>query len=1049
MADDKKEKKIIFGAGEIDASILEANNLMKNEGEGALTFAIKNAMGTAKKSSAPRIGFSEDPNSVDHYMGVYKSKKKLLPDSVIKLIRVQNHLVASVLRARANTMSMFGHLKKDRFDVGIEVSIRPEYEEHVTPEQMVKIKDRIEKFKKILINCGHTDGLEEDERMSLSDFFYLQTMDGISLGRFATEIIYEENDNGDPDDPKDRAHKFNRFRPVDAGTIYKTVKKGESAQSLRQSGLRLLEQVTGKKINIESFDKDEYAYVQAIESMPKQAFAADELIVHNLYPSNDIDHNGYPVTPIDTCISSITTHLSIDAYNKLYFQNGRAAKGILVIKSEELDQNTLNQLKQDFMASINNVGNSFRVPVFGVGKEDEVGWTPMVSSAGDGEFQFLYDAVARNILSTFSMSPDELPGYGHLSRGTNQQTLCLDLNTKILTKSGNLTLSEILSDEEEVYTEVWTGVKWEKAKIFYSGLRRRIKTKLNNGMEIITSPEHRFKVIGENGEPEWKTQKELNQDTWVLVNRKNASGNKALPEYKGKPLTNEMAEVLGWLTGDGNISVRHNKNTGNIKQASLSWFYNADKEKDLWSKHAQILENFGLKVKNKEIQLNEKQVEKRKDSCFAKTANSTRLINFLYDTDFVKFLFSIGFTDSAVGKSIPAFLSSAPEDFKGAFLRGFFSADGTLAKNSSPKIVIHDDNLRQQTKELLLSMGIRTNLSEGKYKNHPNRKLNKTEAKTNLRIKDKTMFFEKIGFLQDHKQPDYADLTGFKRWEKTSFEVCKKYIPFILENGKEKLSGSDRNNLLTVLNPESERTISSDRLIQYMKQVKLEVPSWMEDFHLEKIVSITDMGEMVEMGDVEIFDNEHAFIANGMVVHNSESSNEFKLSAARDTGLRPLVLQFQSFLNEKMFHIMDPELAQLCTIKLSGLDAQSREQETVRLQQQMPIHMDYDQVMVDVDKKPVGERMAGKIPFNEHYQIIADKYINVSDIIAEFMKSPAALADPLLKYKRDPFFIQNMQVLMQVNPAAIKAYYSTKPYAIEILKMMIQDYLEEDSEKKQ
>jgi hypothetical protein len=497
---------------------------------------------------------------------------------------------------------MFGHIKKDRFDIGINISIKPEFEGHIRPDQMVKIRDRIERFKKILINCGHTEGLNDNEKMSLSEFFYLQTIDGLSLGRFATEIVYEDMDDGDPRDLKDRAKKFNRFRPVDAGTIYKTVKKGESATGLRQSGIRLLEQVTGNKINAQVFEKDEYAYVQVIEGMPKQAFAPDELIVHNLYPSNDIDHNGYPVTPIDTCISSITTHLSIDAYNKLYFQNGRAAKGILVIKSEELDQNTLNQLKQDFMASINNVGNAFRVPVFGVGKEDDIGWTPMVSSSGDGEFQFLYDSVARNILSTFSMSPDELPGYGHLSRGTNQQTL-------------------------------------------------------------------------------------------------------------------------------------------------------------------------------------------------------------------------------------------------------------------------------------------------------------------------------------------------------------------------------------------------------------------------------------------------------------SESSNEFKLTAARDTGLRPLILQFQSFLNEKLFPIIDPELAQLCVIELSGLDAQSREQESLRLQQDMPIHMDYDQVLTDVDKQPVGERMAGKMPMNERYQVIVDKYIDVATIISEFMKSPAALADPLLKYKRDPFFIQNMQILMQINPAAVKAYYATKPYAIEILKMMIRDYLDEDMER--
>lgn len=585
-----KNDRVVLGVGQIDTELLEAENLVKNEGP-TLSFAIKEAMGSTKKTqAATRIGFTEDPTLTESYAGIFKLKKRLLPDSIIKMIRVQNHLVASILRARANTLSMFGHIKKDRFDIGIDVDVRKEFEDHLSDEQLVKVNERIDRFKKLLINCGKTDGLEENEKMTLAEYLYLQIQDGISLGRFATEIV-REGKNG----------AFNRFRPVDAGTIYKTIRKGEGAAGVRASGIRELQRITGNKVLVEEIDKDQYSYVQVIGGFAKQAFSADELIVHNLYPSNDIDYNGYPVTPIDTCISSITTHLSIDAYNKLYFQNGRAAKGMLVINSDEISQNDVNNLKKEFMASINNVGNSFRVPVFGIGSEDKVQWMPMVSSSGDGEFQFLYDAVARNILSTFNMSPDELPGYGHLSRGTNQQSL-------------------------------------------------------------------------------------------------------------------------------------------------------------------------------------------------------------------------------------------------------------------------------------------------------------------------------------------------------------------------------------------------------------------------------------------------------------SEGQNEFKLTASRDTGLRPLILQLQSFFNNKLFPIMDPELAQLCTIKLSGLDAQSKEQESLRIQQDMPIHMDYDGVMAAVDKEPVGPRMGGKVPFNERQQIIMDKYLNVSDVMSQFMESPTASADSMLRYKRDPFFIQSVQIMMQTNPDAVKAYFASKPYSMDILKMMIQDYLDEDVE---
>lgn len=580
----KKKSKVVF-------SSVEGEGLDKSEsGFTPLMKAIEHAVGKTQKKAVPRIALEEDPYGTNNYAGIFKLKKQLLPDEILKMVRTQNHLIASILRARANTISMFGRLKANRLDVGVELKVKDSIADHINSEHQKVVDDRIERMKKLLVNCGHTEGLDQSDRMQLDEFLYLQVIDGVSLGRFATEIIYSVDSKGNK--------KFHRFRSTDAGTIYKTIKKGESASGLRQSGIHLIEQQTGQKISKRSLENDEYSYVQTINGMPKQAFTPDEMIVWNLYPTNDIEYNGYPVTPIDTCITNVTSHLSIDVYNKLYFQNGRAAKGILVINSEEMDQSTLNAMKQDFYASINSTGNAFRIPVFGIGPTDSVNWMPVVSSSGDGEFSFLLDNVSRAILSSFSMSPDELPGLGHLSRGTSQQTL-------------------------------------------------------------------------------------------------------------------------------------------------------------------------------------------------------------------------------------------------------------------------------------------------------------------------------------------------------------------------------------------------------------------------------------------------------------SESSNEFKLTAARDTGLRPLVLRVEAFLN-RLVEIIDPELAQLCVVKLSGLDSESKEQEAVRLQQEMPIHMDYDEVLTQVEKEPVGKRMGGSLPFNERYNILLDKYENVGEVISEFMGDPSAVVDPVLAYKRDPFYFQSLQMLQQTNPGALKALFATKPYTLEVLKLMVQDYLEED-----
>lgn len=591
------KNKMVFALSEEAGEKLEKSGY-KGEA-GTLMYALEQAAGSAGPKKAPALAFTENPAPSDNYLGLYKSKRRLLPDEVLKQIRVQDHLIAAILRARGSMLSLFGNVQKDRFDVGINIKIKDDFQKILTPEQYEKVVARMKRFEQLLLNCGHTEGLEYQDRKTLAEFLDIQSRNGLTFGRFATEVIYDRD--GTPD--AEGRYPFFRFRAIDVATIVRAVRKGEAiGNNLRVTALRALESLTGEKPNIDlaSLREDKYAWLQVIDGTPRQAFTHDEMIVFDLFPSTDIEHNGYPVSPIDTVVSSITTHISIDAYKKLYFQNGRASKGMLVIKSDEVDQQTLDNMKLQFNASINSVSNSFRTPIFGIGTTDTVEWLSMVGEgARDADFQFMYDQVARNILSAFSISPDELPGYGHLSKGTNSQTL-------------------------------------------------------------------------------------------------------------------------------------------------------------------------------------------------------------------------------------------------------------------------------------------------------------------------------------------------------------------------------------------------------------------------------------------------------------SESNNEFKLTAARDTGLRPLILKFQTFFNQRLFPIMDPLLAKICEVKFAGLDAQSKEQESARLQQDMAIHMTYDEVLHEADKDKIGKAAGGSVPFNERYQLILDKYMDVATVRSRFFGDAGAMVDPLLKYKRDPFFIQYLQLLAQTNPAAVKAFFAPKPFALDFLKMNIQDEIEGD-----
>ena len=1032
------KKNMVFALSQDAADAMAKAGYQSEDPASPLLFALQQATGQTSSKKAPSLAFTENPSQGENYMGLTKSKRRLLPDEVLKIVRVQDHLIAAILRARGAHLSLFGHLRKDRFDVGVEVSLKKEFEKVLNPEQFERVVQRMKKFEQILLNCGHIEGLEQQDKTTLASFLDIQVRNGLTFGRFATEIIYDREGRAD----KDGKFPFNRFRARDVGTIERAVRNGEAVgDNMRTEAMKLLASLSGEQttIDMSKLEEDKYAWIQKIDGLPRQAFTHDEMIVYNLFESTDVEHNGYPVSPLDTVISSVTTHISIDAYKKLYFQNGRATRGMLVIQSDEVDEQVINGIKIQFNAAINNVSNSFRTPIFGMGKEDTVQWLSMAGEgAQDRDFQFMYDQVARNILSAFSVSPDELPGYSHLSRGTNSQTLseCFHLGVRLLTPQGMQTAEDLLGSNSAGLTQLWTGLKWENARVFLTGDKPLVETVLDSNLSIKTSPDHRFYVIGESGDPEWVRQSDLKIGDTVLTNKQEVHSNASLPSYKGQTITPEMLEILGWMTGDGSLIASKKRSGG-----SMHLFYHHSKERDIWASHFNVLASFGVNVQQKEIHLSDEEREKIKARYGFKTTSSVRIKTIAYDTDFVNWLESLGFNASSEGKVVPSFVYTLPPEHKNAYLRGLFSADGGINKETCGSVILTmaSDSLRSQVRELLNTVGIRTQKSQGTTKQvFKGSERVTVKADTKLFIKDKRQFFNKIGFLQAHKQPKDAWLEGN---DPVSIPRSTQ-VKYVTELLKSDLSRKFKKDLYAFVSEDLSKKISLPRLKSLMTEANIRIPSWMNDYAVDKVKNLIDYECVVPMADATLFNEEHAFVANGIIVHNS--NNEFKLTAARDTGLRPLVLKFQTYFNQFLFPLIDPLLSQICEIRFEGLDAQSKEQESTRLQQDMPTHMTMDDVLHEVDKSAIGETMGGKFPFNERYQLILDKYTNVSEIRTRFFGDPGALFDPILQYKRDPFFLQYMQLLAQANPAAVMAYFAPKPHAIEFLRMEIQDQLDSE-----
>ena len=387
-----------------------------------------------------RLAFNEEPTQFNYFQSLWKPKRGLLPDYALKQVAYRDSLVAGILAIRSNHISSFGRELTDRFATGYRIEPRPGIMENASNEQKTVLQKRIAAASKKLGTCGTTEGVKTDDRMSLATFMGLQARNGLVFGKFATEIAYTRDTAG--------TRQFHSFRPVDAGTVYMAAPRHDSVEQVRQQALALLEKLRGPdadRLKPEKFENDEYAWVQVIDGKPRQAFTSEEMVVHQLYPITDIEFRGYPLSPIETCIDAISTHMNITQHNKMYFQSGRAARGIVVIQSTDVDQGMVAQIRQHFNASINSSANSFRVPVFGVDPEEDLKWVPMDMAGRDMEFQYLADQNAREILCAFHMGPEEIPGYQHLGKGTNSQSLSESSNEFKLTAARDVGIRPLLS----------------------------------------------------------------------------------------------------------------------------------------------------------------------------------------------------------------------------------------------------------------------------------------------------------------------------------------------------------------------------------------------------------------------------------------------------------------------------------------------------------------------------------------------------------------------------------------------------------------------------
>lgn len=288
---------------------------------------------------------------------------------------------------------------------------------------------------------------------------------------------------------------------------------------------------------------------------------------------------------------------------------------------------------------------------------------------------------------------------------------CVDENTRVATADGLIRIkdlgpADLPEDSWHTFTEplrVYTDDGMKEANEFYVHGKARVKRITTRcGYSVTTTLNHRLRVIDEEGNYVWKHARDIKRGDRVVLQKNTypETTNYRLPEFEYKAHfgtreitvpqkpSEELGELIGYFIGNGCYSFDESGTAGVV-------FTVADDEPEVLQRIVYLgRELFAL------------------EPAFRKNPGG-RSTNLCYgSTVLAHWLKHIGVDKTSSGKmKVPEIVFRAGKRFALGFLRGLFSADGSVTKDGHVSLYSISGEFIAEIQQLMLSLGMPSRVS--------------------------------------------------------------------------------------------------------------------------------------------------------------------------------------------------------------------------------------------------------------------------------------------------------------------------------------------------
>ena len=334
-----------------------------------------------KKTVVEPKSFLLDPLEFQSSLG-YKDKPFSLSYTTLKRMS-KAPIINSIIKTRKNQVADFAEPQRDRYDTGFLIRKKTVAYGEKMDNRDKKISNSITDF---VLNCGAIGAWDVDD---FDTFIRKIVEDSLTYDQMTFEVI------------RNRRGGIERFIATDAASY--RIAESYFEQEAQQNDFFRRHNVYRDAKSAELINGYRPAYVQVYQNMKVNEFYPWELCFGTRNPSTSIYSNAYGTSELEELISIITSMLWGDEYNRRFFSQGSAPKGLLRVKGS-VNEGALQQFKQQWQAMITGVMQSWKTPVV----EGDIDWIDLQKNNRDMEYTSWMEYLIKLACAVYSIDPTEI-----------------------------------------------------------------------------------------------------------------------------------------------------------------------------------------------------------------------------------------------------------------------------------------------------------------------------------------------------------------------------------------------------------------------------------------------------------------------------------------------------------------------------------------------------------------------------------------------------------------------------------------------------------------